>query len=52
MLSQPKLVHQNCRYNFSIAAWLKSFLLAKRMAAENPKQVAQVVKSWVSDDGG
>jgi len=25
--------------------------LAKRMAAENPKQIAQVVKSWVSDDG-
>jgi flagellar M-ring protein FliF len=25
--------------------------LAKRMAAENPKQVAQVVKSWVSEDG-
>ncbi|MDF3982102.1 flagellar basal-body MS-ring/collar protein FliF [Luteibacter sp. PPL201] len=26
--------------------------LAKRMAAENPKQIAQVVKSWVGDDGG
>jgi flagellar M-ring protein FliF len=26
--------------------------LAKRMAAENPKQIAQVVKSWVADDGG
>jgi flagellar M-ring protein FliF len=25
---------------------------AKRMVSENPKQVAQVVKSWVSDDGG
>ncbi|MEX1826334.1 flagellar M-ring protein FliF [Luteibacter sp. CQ10] len=25
--------------------------LAKRMAAENPKQIAQVVKSWVGADG-
>lgn len=26
--------------------------LARRMVSENPKQVAQVVKSWVGEDGG
>jgi len=26
--------------------------LARRMVAENPKQVAQVVKNWVGEDGG
>ncbi|KLD62122.1 flagellar basal-body MS-ring/collar protein FliF [Dyella japonica] len=26
--------------------------LARRMVGENPKQVAQVVKSWVGEDGG
>jgi flagellar M-ring protein FliF len=26
--------------------------LAKRMVSENPKQVAQVVKNWVGEDGG
>ncbi|MGO4702150.1 flagellar basal-body MS-ring/collar protein FliF [Dyella sp. 2RAB6] len=26
--------------------------LAKRMVTENPKQVAQVVRSWVGEDGG
>ena len=26
--------------------------MAKRMVTENPKQVAQVVRSWVSEDGG
>ena len=26
--------------------------LARRMVAENPKQVAQVVKNWVNEDGG
>ncbi|MEN6539638.1 MAG: hypothetical protein ABFC67_08520, partial [Mizugakiibacter sp.] len=26
--------------------------LAKRMVSQDPKQVAQVVKSWVAEDGG
>jgi flagellar M-ring protein FliF len=26
--------------------------LARRMVAENPTQVAQVVKNWVGEDGG
>ncbi|MBB3225596.1 flagellar M-ring protein FliF [Luteibacter sp. Sphag1AF] len=36
----------------ALLAYEQKIGLAKRMAAENPKQVAQVVKSWVSDDGG
>jgi len=36
----------------ALLAYEQKVGLAKRMAAENPKQVAQVVKSWVSDDGG
>jgi flagellar M-ring protein FliF len=35
----------------ALLAYEQKVSLAKRMAAENPKQVAQVVKSWVSDDG-
>jgi flagellar M-ring protein FliF len=35
----------------ALLAYEQKVTLAKRMAAENPKQVAQVVKSWVSDDG-
>jgi len=35
----------------ALLAYEQKVGLAKRMAAENPKQVAQVVKSWVSDDG-
>ncbi|MET4678170.1 MULTISPECIES: flagellar basal-body MS-ring/collar protein FliF [unclassified Luteibacter] len=35
----------------ALLAYEQKIGLAKRMAAENPKQVAQVVKSWVSDDG-
>jgi flagellar M-ring protein FliF len=26
--------------------------IARRMVTENPKQVAQVVRSWVGEDGG
>jgi flagellar M-ring protein FliF len=36
----------------ALLAYEQKVGLAKRMAAENPKQIAQVVKSWVSDDGG
>ncbi|MGE7138188.1 flagellar basal-body MS-ring/collar protein FliF [Luteibacter sp. NPDC031894] len=36
----------------ALLAYEQKVGLAKRMAAENPKQVAQVVKSWVSEDGG
>ena len=36
----------------ALLAYEQKVGLAKRMAAENPKQMAQVVKSWVSDDGG
>jgi flagellar M-ring protein FliF len=36
----------------ALLAYEQKVSLAKRMAAENPKQIAQVVKSWVSDDGG
>jgi flagellar M-ring protein FliF len=36
----------------ALLAYEQKVGLAKRMAAENPKQVAQVVKSWVGDDGG
>ncbi|TCV94152.1 flagellar M-ring protein FliF [Luteibacter rhizovicinus] len=36
----------------TMLAYEQKIGLAKRMANENPKQVAQVVKSWVSDDGG
>ncbi len=32
-------------------AYEQQISLAKRMAAENPKQVAQVVKNWVAADG-
>ncbi|NID16869.1 flagellar basal-body MS-ring/collar protein FliF [Luteibacter yeojuensis] len=35
----------------ALLAYEQKVGLAKRMAAENPKQVAQVVKSWVSEDG-
>ncbi len=35
----------------ALLAYEQKVGLAKRMAAENPKQMAQVVKSWVSDDG-
>jgi flagellar M-ring protein FliF len=35
----------------ALLAYEQKVGLAKRMAADNPKQVAQVVKSWVSDDG-
>lgn len=35
----------------ALLAYEQKVGLAKRMAAENPKQIAQVVKSWVSDDG-
>lgn len=36
----------------ALLAYEQKVGLAKRMAAENPKQIAQVVKSWVADDGG
>ena len=36
----------------ALLAYEQKIGLAKRMASENPKQVAQVVKSWVGDDGG
>jgi flagellar M-ring protein FliF len=35
----------------ALLAYEQKIGLAKRMAAETPKQVAQVVKSWVADDG-
>jgi flagellar M-ring protein FliF len=35
----------------ALLAYEQKIGLAKRMATENPKQVAQVVKSWVSEDG-
>jgi flagellar M-ring protein FliF len=35
----------------ALLAYEQKIGLAKRMAADNPKQVAQVVKSWVAEDG-
>ncbi|HEY9130256.1 MAG TPA: flagellar basal-body MS-ring/collar protein FliF [Dyella sp.] len=34
------------------AAYEQRIGIARRMVAENPKQVAQVVKNWVGEDGG
>jgi flagellar M-ring protein FliF len=35
----------------ALLAYEQKIGLAKRMATDNPKQVAQVVRSWVSEDG-
>jgi len=35
----------------ALLAYEQKIGLAKRMANDNPKQVAQVVKSWVAEDG-
>lgn len=48
-------IDELARLNNGIAptmAYEQRIGLARRMVSENPKQVAQVVKSWVGEDGG